>query len=91
MMRIKFYATITTFQMEKCVGLSALSKLSFASGLPGQSTFHLGTIGMAMKVAPSTLDLCVCGGGGATGPSEVGTLSISASVFTVWGTSEFAE
>ena len=34
---------------------------------------------------------CVCGGGGGTGPSEVGTLSISASVFTVWGTSESAE
>ena len=33
----------------------------------------------------------MCGGGGGTGPSEVGTLSISASVFTVWGTSESAE
>ena len=44
-----------------------------------------------MKGAPSTLDVCVCGGGGGTGPSEVGTLSISASVFTVWGTSVSAE
>ena len=35
-----------------------------------------------MKGAPSTLDVCVCGGGGGTGPSEVGTLSISASVFS---------
>ena len=33
----------------------------------------------------------MCGGGGGTGPSEVGTLSIAASVFTVWGTSESAE
>ena len=81
MMRIKFYATISTFQKEKCVSLSALSELSFAGGWPGHSTFHLGTIGMATKGAPSTLD--VCGGGGGTGPSEVGTLSISASVFTV--------
>ena len=35
--------------------------------------------------------MCVCGGGGGTGPSEVGTLSISASVFTVWSTSVSAE
>ena len=84
MMHIKFYATISTFQKEKCVSLNALSELSFAGGWPGHSTFHLGTIGMAMKGAPSTLDVCVCvcGGGGGTGPSEVGTLSISASVFT---------
>ena len=40
-----------------------------------------------MKEAPSTLGVCVCGGGRGTGPSEVATLSISASVFTVWGTS----
>ena len=33
----------------------------------------------------------MCGGGGGTGPSEVGTLLISASVFTVWGTSASAE
>ena len=31
------------------------------------------------------------GGGGGTGRSEVRTLSISASVFTVWGTSVSAE
>ena len=31
--------------------------------------------------------MCVCGGGGDTDRSEVGTLSISESVFTVWGTS----
>ena len=31
------------------------------------------------------------GGGGGTGRSEVGTLLISASVFTVWGTSISAE
>ena len=90
MMRIKFYATISTFQKEKCVSLSALSELSFAdAGWPGHSTFHLGTIGMAMKGAPSTLG--VCGGEGGTGPSKVGTLSILASVFTVWGTSVSAE
>ena len=35
--------------------------------------------------------VCVCGRGGGTGRSEVGTLSISASVFTVWGTSVSAE
>ena len=36
--------------------------------------------------------VCVCGGGGGgTGRSEVGPLSISASVFTVWGTSVSAE
>ena len=86
-MLIKFYDTIAT----KCVSLSALSELSFAGGWPGHSTFHLGSIGMAMKGAPSTLDVCVCGGGGGTEFSEVGTLSISASVFTVWGTSESAE
>ena len=91
MMRIKFYAMITTFPKEKCVSSSALSELSFAGGWPGHSTFHLGTIGMTMKGAPSTLVVCVCGGRGGTGPSEVGTLSISASVFTVWGTSEAAE
>ena len=39
----------------KCVGLSELSELSFAGG---QSTFHVGTIGIAIKGAPSTL--CVC-------------------------------
>ena len=55
MMRIKFYATISTFQKEKCVSLSALSVLSFAGGWPGHSTFHLGTIGMATKGAPSTI------------------------------------
>ena len=33
----------------------------------------------------------MCGGGGGTGRSEVETLSISASVFTVWGTSVSAE
>ena len=69
--------------------MSALSELSFAGGWPGESTFHLGTIGMAMKGATSTLVVCVCGGG--TGRSEVGTLMISASVFTVWGTSVSAE
>ena len=63
MMSIKFYAAITTFQKKKCVSLSALSKLSFAGELPGHSTFHLGTIGMAMKGAPSTLDVCVEGEG----------------------------
>ena len=42
--------------------------------------------------ALSTLDVCVCvWRGGGTGPSKVGTLLISASVFTVWGTSESAE
>ena len=71
MMRIKFYATITTFQKEKCVSLSALSELSFADGRPGHSTFHLGTIGMAMKGAPSTLDVCVCEEGeGALNPAK---------------------
>ena len=89
-MRIKFYAPITTFQKEKSVSLSALSELSFAGGWPGQSSFHWGTISMAMKGAPSTLDVCVWRGGG-TGPSKVGTLLISASVFTVWDTSESAE
>ena len=64
MKHIKFYAMITTFQKEKCVRLSALSELSFAGGWPGQSTFHLGTIGMAMKGAPSTLVVCVWRGGG---------------------------
>ena len=59
-------------------------------GWPGQSTFHLGTIGMAMKGGPLTLVLCVWSGGG-TGRSEVGTLSISTSAFTVWGTSVSAE
>ena len=35
---------------------------------------------------------CVClWRGGGTGPSKVGTLLISTSVFTVWGTSESAE
>ena len=62
MKRIKFYATITTFQKEKCVRLSALSELSFAGGWPGQSTFYLGTICMAMKGAPSALVVCVQGG-----------------------------
>ena len=54
----------------------------FAGGWPGTSTFHLGTIGMAMG-APSKLVVCVRrgGGGGGTGRSKVGTLSISASVF----------
>ena len=33
----------------------------------------------------------MCGGGRGTGRSEVGTLSISASLFTVWGTSVSAE
>ena len=69
--------------------LECFKQISFAGGWNGHSTFHLGTIGMAMKWAPSTLD--VCGGGGGTGPSEVGTLSISASVITVWGTSASAE
>ena len=64
MMLIKFYDTITTFQKEQCVSLSALSELSFAGGWPGHSTFHLGTIGMAMKGAPSTLDVCVWRGRG---------------------------
>ena len=82
---------ITTFQKEKCVRLNALSELSFAGGWPGQSTFHFSTIGMAMKGAPSTLVVCVCGGGGGTGCSEVGTTSSSASVFTVRGTSVSAE
>ena len=63
-LHIKVYATITTFQKEKYVGFSALSELSFAGGWPGQSTFHLGTIGMAMKGAPSTLVVCGGGGGG---------------------------
>ena len=45
MKHIKFYATITTFQKEKRVQLSALSELSFNGGWPGQSTFHLGTRG----------------------------------------------
>ena len=56
-------------------------------GWPVQSTFHEGTIGMAMKGAPSAL---VVKGGGA-GCNEVGTLSISASVFTVSGTSVSTE
>ena len=90
MKRIKFYATITTFQKEKCVRLSALSELSFAGGWPGQSTFHLGTIYMAMK-GDHRHWLCVCGGGVGTGRSEVRTLSISASIFTVWGISVSAE
>ena len=81
---------ITTFQNEKCVRLSALSELSFAGGWPGQSTFHFSTIGMAMK-GHHRHWLCVCGGGGGTGRSDVGTSSISASVFTVWGTSVSAE
>ena len=43
-------------------------ELSFAGGWPGQSTFHLGTIDMAMR-APLTLvvcvwSVCVWGGGG---------------------------
>ena len=54
---------ITTFQKEKCVRLSALSELSFAGGWPGQSTFHLGTMGMAMKGPSSTLVVCVEGEG----------------------------
>ena len=41
---------------------------------------------MAMKGAPSTLVVCV-----GIGRREVRTLSISASVFTVWGTSVSAE
>ena len=48
----------------------------------------------AQKAASSTLVVCVCGGpggGGGTGRSEVGALSISASVFIVWGTSVTAE
>ena len=40
------------------------SELSFAGGWPGQSTFHLGTIGIAMKEAPSTLVVCVWRGRG---------------------------
>ena len=57
----------------------------------GQSTFRLGTIGMAMR-GHYRHCVCVCGGGGeGTGRSEVGSLSISASVFTVWGTSVSAE
>ena len=71
--------------------LECFKRISFAGGRPGHSTLYLGTIGMAMKGAPSTLDVCLCGGGGGTGPSEVGTLSISASVFTVSGTSASAE
>ena len=39
------------------------SELSFAGGWPGQSTFHLGTIGIAMKEAPSTLVVCMEGEG----------------------------
>ena len=83
MMHIKFYATITTFQMEKCVSLSALSKLSFASGLPGQSTFHLGTIGMAMKVAPSTLDVCVWRGRGNWSQRSGNLVDFSISIYSV--------
>ena len=64
MMHIIFYATIATFQKEKCVSLSTLSELSFDGEWPGHSTFHLGTIGMAMKGAPSTLDVCVWRGRG---------------------------
>ena len=71
--------------------MSGLVLEAFAGGWPGQSTFHLGTTGMTMKGAPSTLAVCVCGGEGGTGRSEVRTLSISASVFTVWGTSVSAE
>ena len=70
MMHIKFYAPITTFQKEKSVSLSALSELSFAGGWPGQSSFHWGTISMAMKGAPSTLDVCVCRGEGALVPAK---------------------
>ena len=88
MKRIKFYATITSFQKEKCVRLSALSELSFAGpdGLYSQLfMWHNrhghegGTIGTG------------CEGGGGTGRSELGTLSISASVFTVSGTSVSTE
>ena len=70
MMLIKFYDTITTFQKEKCVSLSALSELSFAGGWPGHSTFHLGSIGMAMK--GGTIDTgCVCvEGEGALNPAK---------------------
>ena len=64
MKRIIFYATTTPFQKEKYVRLSALNELSIAGGWPEQSTFHLGPIGMAMKGAPSTLVVCVEGGGG---------------------------
>ena len=88
--RIIFYATTTPFQKEKYVRLSALNELSIAGGWPEQSTFHLGPIGMAMKGAPSTLVVCV-EGGGALVAAKLGTLSISASVFTVWGTSVSAE
>ena len=35
MKRIKFYATITSFQKEKCARLSALSELSLAGGPDG--------------------------------------------------------
>ena len=37
--------------------LECFKRISFAGGWPGHSTFHLGTIGMAMKGAPSTLDV----------------------------------
>ena len=44
-----------------------------------------------MKGVPSTLVVCLCGGGGTVRRSEVGILSISALVFTLWGTSVSAE
>ena len=83
MKRIIFYATTTPFQKEKYVRLSALNELSIAGGWPEQSTFHLGPIGMAMKGAPSTLVVCVEGGGG-TGRSEVGNLvDFSISIYSL--------
>ena len=88
MKRIKFYATIRTFQKEKCVWLSAFK---FACGWHGQSSFHLGTIGMAIR-GHHLHWLCVCvWRERGTGGSRVGTLSITASVFTGSSTSVSTE
>ena len=45
----------------------------FAGGWPGTSTFHLGTIGMAMG-APSKLVVCVRRGGGGHWLQQSGNL-----------------
>ena len=83
MKRIKFYATITTFQKETCVRLSALSELSFAGGWPGQTTFYLGTIGMAIKGAPSTLVACVWRGRGHWSQRSGNLVDLIISIYSV--------
>ena len=92
MKRIIFYATITTFQKEICVRLSALIKrIIVCWWVAWAVNFSFGQIRHGHEGGTIDPWLCVCGGGGGTGRSEVKTLSISASVFTVWGTSESAE